>query len=164
MYPGGPPGTDDAGPGGDPAASEGPRTHADGDRSSRERESVDNREDREAADEPLVRQREADHERPSDGTETAGEEGARGPDPEPQGPVCRGEDPARIRRQRDAALEVLPDAGHAQRPSGRIDLGQGDQQPDPVRPRPQGPRPDPRGRGDGARLPSNRFQGARGTS
>src|SRR2546421_7080627 len=118
---------DDAGPGGDPAASEGPRTHADGDRSSRERESVDDREDREAADEPLVRQREADHERPSDGTETAREEGARGPDPEPQGPVRGSEDPARIRCQRDAALEVLPDAGHAQRPSGRIDLGQGDQ-------------------------------------
>src|SRR5256885_8669741 len=144
---------DDAGPGGDPTASEGPGTHADGDRSARERQPVDDREDREAADEPVVRQREADHERPPSGAETAGEEGARGPDPEPQGPVCRGEDPARIRRQRDAALEVLPDAGHAQRPSGRIDLGQGDQQPDPLRPRPQGPRPDPRGRGDGARVP-----------
>src|SRR2546430_17044701 len=108
MYPGGPPGTDDAGPGGDPVASEGPRTHADGDRSSRERESVDDREDREAADEPLVRQREANHERPSDGTETAGEEGARGPAPEPEGPGGRGGQPAWIPRPRGAALEAVP--------------------------------------------------------
>src|SRR5436853_1801693 len=84
---------DDAGPGGDSAASEGPRTHADRDRSPRERQPVDDREDREAADEPVVRQREADHERPPGGAEAAGEEGARGPDPEPQGPVRGGEDP-----------------------------------------------------------------------
>src|SRR5438034_9900858 len=58
-------------------------------------------------------------------------------------------------------MEVLPDAGHAQRPSGRVDLGQGDQQPDPVRPRPEGPRPDPRGRGHGTRLPAGRREGAR---
>src|SRR2546421_5778957 len=154
---------DDAGPRGDPAASEGSRTHADRDRAPREREPVDDREDREATDEPLVRQREADHERPPGGAEAAGEEGARGPDPEPQGPICGGEDPARIRRQRDAPLEVLPDAGHAQRPSGRLDLGQGDQQPNPVRPGPEGPRPDPGGRGHGARLPSGGFEGARGT-
>src|SRR6266581_1392268 len=92
-------GFDDAGPGGDPAASEGPRTHADRDRSPRECQPVDDREDREAADEPLVRQREADHERPPGGAEAAGEEGARGPDPEPQSPVRGGEDPARIRRE-----------------------------------------------------------------
>src|SRR2546427_12403279 len=97
MYLGDPPGTDDAGPGGDPAASEGPRTHADGDRATRERESVDDREDRETADEPLVRQREADHERPSYGTEKAGEEGAQGPDPEPERPICRGAGPDRNR-------------------------------------------------------------------
>src|SRR5438309_11276674 len=114
---------DDAGPGGDSAASEGPRTHADRDRSPRERQPVDDREDREAADEPVVRQREADHERPPGGAQAAGEEGARGPDPEPQGPVCGGEDLARIRRERDAPLEVLPDAGHAQRPARRVDPG-----------------------------------------
>src|SRR6267378_1968405 len=155
---------DVAGPGGDPAAPESPRTHADRDRPTREREPVDDREDREAADEPVVRQRETDHERPPGGAEASGEESARGPDPEPQGPVCGGEDPARIRRERDAPLEVLPDAGHAQRPSRRLDLGQGDQQPDPVRPGPEGPRSDSGGRGHGTRLPSNRFQGARGTS
>src|SRR3989454_962823 len=153
---------DDAGPGGDPAAPQGARTHADRDRSSREREPVDDREDREAADEPVVRQREADHERPPGGAEAAGEEGARGPDPEPQGPVRGGEDPARVRRERDAPLEVLPDAGHAQRPSRRLDLGQGDQQPDPVRPGPEGPRPDPRGRGHGTRVSPGRREGARG--
>src|SRR5437879_5082650 len=199
---------DDAGPGGDSAASEGPRTHADRDRSPRERQPVDDREDREAADEPVVRQRQADHERTPSGAEAPGKESARGPDPEPQGPesggdepdrirrerdapqevladaghaeapgkesargpdpepqgpVRGGEDPARIRRERDAPLEVLPDAGHAQRPSGRLDLGQGDQQPNPIRPGPEGPRPDPGRRGHGARLPSGRFQGARGT-
>src|SRR5438552_13694618 len=154
---------DDAGPGGNPAAAEGARTHADRDRSPRERQPVDDREDREAADEPVVRQREADHERPPSGAEAAGKESARGPDPEPQGPVCRSEDPARIRRERDAPMEVLPDAGHAQRPSGRLDLGQGDQQPDPVRPGPEGPRSDPGGRGHGTRLPSGRLKGARGT-
>src|SRR5216117_820252 len=150
---------DDAGPGGDSAAPQGPRAHAYRDRSPRERQPVDDREDREAADEPVVRQREADHERPPSGAEAAGEESARGPDPEPQGPVCGGEDPARIRRERDAPLEVLPDAGHAQWPSGRLDFGQGDQQPDPVRPGPEGPRSDPGGRGHGTRLPSGRFQG-----
>src|SRR2546421_11966341 len=109
---------DDGGPGGDPAASEGPRTHADRDRAARERESVDDREDREAADEPVVRQREADHECPSSRAEAAGEEGPGRPDPEPEGPVRGSEDPPRGRRERDASLEVLPDAGHAQRPSG----------------------------------------------
>src|SRR6267143_1779550 len=99
MYPAAFLEADDAGPGGDPAASEGPRAHADRDRPTREREPVDDREDREAADEPVVRQRETDHERPPGGAEAAGEEGARGPDPEPQGPVRRGEDPARIRRE-----------------------------------------------------------------
>src|SRR5882762_7646593 len=88
---------DDAGPGGDPTAPQGARTDADRDRSARERQPVDDREDREAADEPVVRQREADHERPPGGAEASGEESARGPDPEPQGPVCGGEDPARIR-------------------------------------------------------------------
>src|SRR5437762_1231804 len=92
-------GADDAGPGGDPATPQGARTHADRDRSPREREPVDDREDREAPDEPVVRQREAHHERPPGGAETAGKESARGPDPEPQGPVCGGEDPARIRRE-----------------------------------------------------------------
>src|SRR5467141_2224004 len=154
---------DDAGPGGDPTAPQGARTDADRDRSARERQPVDDREDREAADEPVVRQREADHERPPGGAEASGEESARGPDPEPQGPVRGGEDPARIRRERDAPLEVLPDAGHAQRPSGRLDLGQGDQQPDPIWPGPERPRPDPRGRGHGTRLPAGRLEGARRT-
>src|SRR2546423_15699414 len=114
---------DDAGPGGDPTASEGPGTHSDRDRSARERQPVDDRKDRKAADEPVVRQCEADHERPPGGAETAGEEGARGPDPEPQGPICGDEDSARIRRQRDAALAVLPDVRHAPRPSRQAGLG-----------------------------------------
>src|SRR5467141_2591217 len=99
MYPSTLSAADDTGPGADPAPSDGPRAPADRDRASRGREPFDDREDREAADEPVVRQREADHERPTCRAEAAGEKGARGPDPEPQGPVRGSEEPPRGGRE-----------------------------------------------------------------
>src|SRR5438034_350087 len=151
--------SDDARPRGDPASPQGPEPHADRARPPRERQPVDDREDREAADESLVRRRTADYELAPSRGEEAGEEGARRPDPDAEGAVRRGEAALADGGRRDATLEVLPDAGHAQRPSGRLDLGQADQQPDPERPGPEGPRADPRRRGHGARVPPGRLEG-----
>src|SRR5881296_4119901 len=150
----------DARLGGGPPPAEGPRAHADRARATLERQPVDDCEDREETDESLLRRRPARDGVPPGRAEATGEEGARRSDPDEEGPVRRSEDPPRDRSRRDAPLEVLPDARHAQRPPGRLDLGQGDQQPDPVRQRPEGPRADPRGRGDGARIPSGRCEGA----
>src|SRR6266487_299946 len=149
---------DDARPGGDPAPPQGPEPHANCARPPRERQPVDDREDREAADESLVRRRAADHELARGGAEEAGEESARGPDPDAEGPVRRGEAAPADGGRRDATLEVLSDAGHAQRASGRLDLGQGDQQPDLERSGPERPRTDPRRRGHGARVPPGRLE------
>src|SRR6266571_1793943 len=160
MYPASLDVPDDARPRGDPAPPQGPQPHADGARPPRERQPVDDRQDREAADEPLVRRRAADHELPPGRAEEAGEEGARRPDPDAEGPVPRGEAALADGGRRDATLEVLSDAGHAQRPSGRLDLGQGDQQPHPERSGPEGPRADPRRRGHGARVPPGRLEGS----
>src|SRR3989454_606912 len=151
---------DDARLGGGPPPAEGPGAHADRARATLERQPVDDREDREEPDEPLVRRRPARDDVPPSRAQAAGEEGARRADPDEEGPVRRGEDPPRDRGRRNAPLEVLPDARHAQRPPGRLDFGQGDQQPDPVRQRPEGPRADPRGRGHGARVPSGRREGS----
>src|SRR5947207_7205939 len=117
MYPSSIGGPDDAGPRRDPPPPQGVGAHADRDRPSRERQPVDDRQDREAADEPVLRQRAADHERAPGGAEAAGEEGPRRTDPEPEGPVRRGEAAPRDRDGRDAPMEVLPDAGHAYLPS-----------------------------------------------
>src|SRR5438552_1784699 len=78
-------GTDDAGPRRDPSSPEGAGAHADRDRPPRERQPVDDRQDREAADEPVLRQRAADHERAPGGAEAAGEAGPRRTDSEPEG-------------------------------------------------------------------------------
>src|SRR2546426_1289577 len=150
----------DARLGGGPPPAEGPWAHADRARAPVERQPVDDREDREETDEPLLRRRPARDDVPPDRAEAAGEEGARRSDPDAKGPVRRGEDPPRERGRGDAPLEVLPNARHAQRPPGRLDLGQGDQQPDPVRQRPEGPRADPRGRSHGACVPSGRREGS----
>src|SRR6266545_7931455 len=159
MYPASLDVPDDARPRGDPAPAQGPQPHADRARAPRERQPVDDRQDREAADESLVRRRAADHELPPGRDEEAGEESARGPDSDAEGPVRRGEAAPADGGRRDATLEVLSDARHAQRPSGRLDLGQGDQQPDPERPGPERPRADPRRRGHGARVPPGRLEG-----
>src|SRR6266545_800752 len=159
MYPASLDVSDDAGPRGDPAPAQGSQPHADRARPPRERQPVDDRENREAADESLVRRRAADHELAPSRAEEAGEEGARGPDPDAEGAVRRGEAAVADGGRRDATLEILPDAGHAQRPSGRLDLGQDDQQPHPERPRPEGPRANPRRRGHGARVPPGRLEG-----
>src|SRR5712691_10717850 len=111
---------DDARPRGDSSPSQGTRSHADGDRPPRERQSVDDREDREEANESLVRRRPADHEHAPSGDETAGEEGARGPDPDAEGPIRRSSNTALHRGGRDAPVEVLANARHAQRPSRRV--------------------------------------------
>src|SRR3990172_9516168 len=132
-----PPG-DAARPRRDPPAPEGPRPHPDGPRPSRGREPVDDREDREEADEPVLRRRPPDHELPPDGAQEAGEEGPRGADPDEEGPVRRREDAARRGGRGDAPLEVLPDARVPQRPLRRLDLGQGHQQPHPLGPGPPG--------------------------
>ena len=144
---------DDARSGRGAAATEGPRAHADRPGAPLEREPVDDREDREAADEPLVRRRPAGHGVPPGRAEATGEKGARRTDPDEEGPIRRGEDSARHRCGRDAPLEVLSDARYAQRSPHRLDLGQGDQQPHPLRQGPEGPRADPGGRGHGAGLP-----------
>src|SRR5207245_11711759 len=96
-----------------------------------------------------------------DRVEATGEEGPRGANPDSKGPVRGGEAPPRGRRGRDATLEVLADARHAQRPPGRLDLGKGDQRPDPVGQGPERPRTDPRGRGHGARVPAGRRENPR---
>src|SRR5436309_14960332 len=93
--------TDDAGPRRDPPPPQGLGAHADRDRPPRERQPVDDRQEREAADEPVLRQRAADHERAAGGAEEAGEESPRRTDPEPEGPVRRGEAAPRDRGRRD---------------------------------------------------------------
>src|SRR6267143_6982873 len=80
---------DDAGPRGDSSPSQSTRAHPDGDRAPRERQSVDDREDREETDESLVRRRPADHEHPPSRDETAGEASPRGQDPDAEGPIRR---------------------------------------------------------------------------
>src|SRR3989454_3330526 len=153
--------SDDAGPGGDSTFAESPRPHADVARPPLEREPVDDREDREEADESVVRCRATRLRFPPDRTETAGEASPCGPDPDAKGPVRGSEAAARECGGRDAALEVLANARHAQRPSGRFDLGKGDQRSDLVGQRPERPRPDPCGRGHGARVPAGRREDPR---
>src|SRR3989441_944126 len=153
--------SDDAGPGGDPTFAEGPRPYADVARPPLEREPVDDREDREEADESVVRCRATRLRFPPDRIETAGEASPCGPDPDAKGPVPRSETAARECGGRDAALEVLANARHAQRPSGRFDLGKGDQRSDLIGQRPERPRPDPCGRGHGARVPAGRRENPR---
>src|SRR6266511_1936316 len=150
---------DDARPRGDPAPPQGPQPHADRARPPRDRQPFYDRQDREAADESLVRRRAADHELPPGRAEEAGEEGARRPHPDAEGPVPGGEAAPADGGRGDATLEVLSNAGHAQRPSGRLDFGQGDQQPHPERSEREGPRADPRRRGHGARVPPGRLEG-----
>src|SRR5256712_8193411 len=87
--------------GGCPPPAEGPWAHADRARATRERQPVDDREDREETDEPLLRRRPAGHDVAPDGAEEAGEEGARRADPDEEGPVRRSEDPARDPGRRD---------------------------------------------------------------
>src|SRR6266511_6148911 len=106
----------DARPRGAPAPPQGPQPHADRARPPRDRQPVDDRQDREAADESLVRRRAADHELPPGRAEEAGEEGPRGPDPDAEGPVPRGEAAPEDGARGDATLELLSNAGHAQRP------------------------------------------------
>src|SRR3989454_3508423 len=152
---------DDADPGEDPTFAKTPRPDADVARPPLEREPVDDREDREEADESVVRCRATRLRLAPDRTEAAGEASPRGADPDAKGPVPRSETAARECGGRDAALEVLADARHAQRPSGRIDFGKGDQRPDLVGQGPERPRPDPRGRGHGARVPAGRRENPR---
>src|SRR3989449_3473755 len=135
---------DDARLGGGPPPAEGPWAHADRARATRERQPVDDREDREETDEPLLRRRPAGHDVAPDRAEEAGEEGARRADSGEEGAERRDGDTPPDGGRRDAPLEVLPDARHAQRPPGGLDLRQGDQQPDPVRQGPERPRADPR--------------------
>src|SRR5256712_12762545 len=120
-------GEDDARSGRGPAAPEGPRAHADRPGATLERQPVDDREDRDAANEPLVRRRPPGHGVAPGRAEAAGEESARRTDPDAEGPVSRGEDSARHRRGRDAPPEALSDARKGQPPPGRLNLGQGDQ-------------------------------------
>src|SRR2546427_7537584 len=100
----------DARLGGGPPPAEGPRAHADRARAARERQPVDDREDREEADEPVLRRRPAGHDVAPSRAEAAREEGARRADPDEEGAGRRSEDPPRDRGRRDAPLEVLPDA------------------------------------------------------
>src|SRR3989475_4711216 len=97
----------DARLGGGPPPAEGPWAHADRARATRERQPVDDREDREETDEPLLRRRPAGNDAAPDGAAAAGEEGARRADPDEEGPARRSQDPARDRGRRDAPLEVL---------------------------------------------------------
>src|SRR2546429_9170304 len=116
MYPTPIGGPDDAVPGVTPPPPQGAGAHADRDRPPRERQPVDDRQDREAADEPVLRQRAADHERAPGGAEAAGEEGPRRTDPEPEGAVRRGEAAPRDRGRRDAPIDSVPAGGLGPRP------------------------------------------------
>src|SRR3989449_7022611 len=99
---------------GGPPPAEGPRAHADRARATLERQPVDDCEDREETDEPVLRRRPAGHDVAPGRAEAAGEEGARPADPNTDSTVRRSEDAPRDRGRRDAPLEVLPDARHAQ--------------------------------------------------
>src|SRR3989441_3587866 len=83
---------DDARFGGGPPPAEGPRAHADRARTTLERQPVDDREDREETDEPLLRRGPPGHDVAPGRAQAAGEEGARRTDPDAEGPVRRGED------------------------------------------------------------------------
>src|SRR3989441_8162083 len=83
---------DDARLGGGPPPAEGPRAHADRARTTLERQPVDDREDREETDEPLLRRGPPGHDVAPGRAQAAGEEGARRTDPDAEGPVRRGED------------------------------------------------------------------------
>src|SRR3989442_15328188 len=85
---------DDARLGGGPPPAEGPWAHADRARATRERQPVDDCEDREETDEPLLRRRPAGHDVAPGRAEAAGEEGARRADPDPEGPGRRSGDRA----------------------------------------------------------------------
>src|SRR5437016_13994905 len=91
MYPSTIGGPDDAGPRGDPPPPQGAGAHADRDRPPRERQPVDDRQDRAAAEEPALRRLSADHERAPGGAESAGVEGPRRTDAEPECAVRRAE-------------------------------------------------------------------------
>src|SRR2546426_12792343 len=97
---------DDADPGEDPTFAKTPRPYADAARPPLEREPVDDREDREEADESVVRCRATRLRFPPDRIETAGEASPCGPNPDAKGPVRGSEAAARECGGRDAALEV----------------------------------------------------------
>src|SRR3990172_219861 len=149
-------------PRGDRADAQGPRADADGARAARGGEPERHREDRAAADEPLLRAREAPVRDARVGADRAGgaDECGRGEDPGRADRRGRGHDGER--RSRDETPRLFPDARDGREARRGERHGPDDQRPDPLREDAAGPRADPRGGRDGAPVPPGGWPGAGG--